>query len=35
MANDNNCRVVIETKTIEGLRESVNWMKVKHWEGVL
>ena len=30
MANKNNCRVVLETKTIEGLRQSVNWMKSKN-----
>jgi sugar phosphate isomerase/epimerase len=27
MANRNKCRVVLETKTIEGLRQSANWMK--------
>ena len=27
IANKNNCRVVLETKTIEGLRQSVGWLK--------
>lgn len=27
LANRNNCRVVLETKTIEGIRQSVGWMK--------
>jgi len=26
LANGNNCRVVIETKTIDGLKQSVDWM---------
>lgn len=29
LAGRNNCRVVLETKTIEGLRLSVDWMKSK------
>lgn len=29
LANRNNCRVVLETKTVEGLRKSVAWMKSK------
>ena len=29
LAGRNNCRVVLETKTIEGLRQSVGWMKSK------
>lgn len=27
LAKDRNCRVVLETKTIDGLRQSVNWLK--------
>lgn len=29
MAKKNNCRVVLETKTIDGLRQSSDWMKSK------
>ncbi len=25
--NEENCRVVLETKTIEGLKQSVEWLK--------
>ncbi len=27
IANDKNCRVVLETKTIDGLKQSVEWLK--------
>ncbi len=27
LANEQNCRVVLETKTIEGLKQSVEWLK--------
>ncbi len=27
IANEQNCRIVIETKTIDGLRESVKWLR--------
>ena len=27
LANKNNCRVVLETKTIDGLKKSVKWLK--------
>ena len=27
LANEQNCRVVLETKTIDGLRQSVEWLK--------
>lgn len=27
LAGEHNCRVVLETKTVEGLRESVEWMR--------
>lgn len=29
LAEEQNCRVVLETKTIEGLKQSVNWMRQK------
>ena len=29
LAEEQNCRVVLETKTIEGLRQSVNWLRQK------
>lgn len=29
LAEDQKCRVVLETKTIEGLKQSVNWMRQK------
>ena len=31
MAAFNNCRVVLETKTVEGLRQSVEWAKEKRY----
>ena len=30
VANDNNCRVVIETKTIESLKQSVEWLNINN-----
>ncbi len=27
LANEQNCRVVLETKTIDGLKQSVEWLK--------
>ena len=27
LAKEQNCRVVLETKTIDGLRQSVEWLK--------
>lgn len=27
LANEHNCRVVLETKTVEGLKQSVEWLK--------
>lgn len=27
IANEQNCRIVLETKTIDGLRGSVEWLK--------
>ena len=27
LAEEHNCRIVLETKTVEGLRQSVNWMR--------
>ena len=29
LAKDHDCRVVLEVKTIEGLRQSVNWLKAR------
>lgn len=29
IAQENNCRVVLETKTVEGLTQSVRWLKVR------
>ncbi len=31
LANKHDCRVVLETKTIKGLAQSVNWIKQKGW----
>lgn len=27
LANEHNCRVVLETKTVDGLNQSVEWLK--------
>lgn len=32
IAQKNNCRCVIETKTVESLRKSVDWLKNKGWQ---
>ena len=32
LANDCNCRIVIETKTIAGLKQSVNWFRDNYME---
>lgn len=32
LANEHNCRVVLETKTIEGLKQSVEWIMKNVWK---
>lgn len=31
LAEERKCRVVLETKTVEGLKQSVNWLRQKGW----
>lgn len=32
LAKDNSCRCVIETKTIDALRNSMDYLKSRHWK---
>ncbi|MDR3313838.1 MAG: sugar phosphate isomerase/epimerase, partial [Oscillospiraceae bacterium] len=31
LAQQHDCRAVIEVKTIDGLRQSVDWLKARGW----